>query len=93
MSKSVYENGGFWVGRYEAGIENESDVRTSNKEGTATVPSLIPVTRPNAYPYDYVTRTQAKVLAEKVGGRKLYKQFNVWNSIGFNVKIYIRKDS
>ena len=68
MLKSVYENGGFWVGRYEAGIENESDVRTNNKEGIATVPSLIPVTKPNAYPYVYVTRTQAKVLAERVGG-------------------------
>ncbi len=68
MLKSVYENGGFWVGRYEAGIEKESDVRTSNKEGTATVPSLIPVTKQNVYPYNYVTRTQAKVLAEGVGG-------------------------
>ena len=68
MLKSIYENGGFWVGRYEAGIENESDVRTNNKEGIATVPSLIPVTKQNAYPYNYVTRTQAKVLAERVGG-------------------------
>ena len=68
MLKSVYENGGFWVGRYEAGIEKESNVRTSNKEGTAIVPSLTPVTKQNAYPYNYVTRTQAKVLAERVGG-------------------------
>ena len=68
MLKSIYENGGFWVGRYEAGIENESDVRINNKEGTVTVPSLIPVTKQNAYPYNYVTRTQAKVLAERVGG-------------------------
>ena len=68
MLKSIYENGGFWVGRYEAGIEDESDVRTNNKEGTATVPSLTPVTKQNAYPYNYVTRTQAKVLAERVGG-------------------------
>ena len=68
MLKSVYENGGFWVGRYEAGIEKESNVRTSNKEGTAIVPSLTPVTKQNAYPYNYVTRTQAKVLAERVRG-------------------------
>ena len=68
MLKSVYENGGFWVGRYEAGIENESDVRTSNREGIATVPSLIPVIKQNMYPYNHVTRTQAKVLAEKIGG-------------------------
>ena len=68
MLKSVYENGGFWVGRYEAGIEKESDIRTDNKEGRTTVPSLIPITKPNVYPYNYVSRTQAKVLAERVEG-------------------------
>ena len=62
MLKSVYQNGGFWVGRYEAGIENEVDIR---KEDSATA-TLIPVTKQNMYPYNYVTRTQAKVLAEKV---------------------------
>ena len=80
MLKSVYENGGFWVGRYEAGIENESDVRTNNKEGTTTVPSLIPVTKPNAYPYNHVTRAQAKVLAERVGGK------NYTSSLMFGVQ-------
>ena len=80
MLKSVYENGGFWIGRYEAGIENESDVRTSNKEGAATVPSLIPVTKQNAYPYNYVTRTQAKILAERVGGE------NYTSSLMFGVQ-------
>ena len=58
MLKSVYQNGGFWVGRYEAGIEVN---RTS--EGEATV---LPLSKENLYPYTYVTRTQAKVLAEKV---------------------------
>ena len=62
MLKSVYQNGGFWVGRYEAGIENEVDIR---KAVLATA-TLIPVTKQNMYPYTYVTRTQAKVLAEKV---------------------------
>ena len=62
MLKSVYQNGGFWVGRYEAGIENEVDIRKS-ASSTAT---LIPVTKQNMYPYTYITRTQAKVLAEKV---------------------------
>ena len=62
MLKSVYQNGGFWVGRYEAGIENEVDIR---KEDSATA-TLIPVTKQNMYPYTYVTRTQAKVLAEQV---------------------------
>ena len=39
MLKSVYQNGGFWVGRYEAGIENEVDIR---KAASATA-TLIPV--------------------------------------------------
>ena len=62
MLKSVYQNEGFWVGRYEAGIENEENIR---KTKTDTV-TLIPVTKQNMYPYTHVTRTQAKVLAEKV---------------------------
>ena len=62
MLKSVYQNGGFWVGRYEAGIENEADIR---KVKTDTV-TLTPVTKQNMYPYNYVTRTQAKKLAEQV---------------------------
>ncbi|MFQ9297554.1 MAG: hypothetical protein ACLR4X_03910 [Clostridia bacterium] len=58
MLKSVYQNGGFWVGRYEAGIEKN---RTSS--GTATT---TPLSKQNLYPYNYVTRTQAKKLAEQV---------------------------
>ncbi|MDO4391746.1 MAG: hypothetical protein Q4C11_01425 [Clostridium sp.] len=59
MLKSVYENGGFYVGRYEAGI---SESRTSKEtELTAT-----PLSQQNMFPYTYITRTQAKQLAEKV---------------------------
>ena len=62
MLRSVYQNEGFWVGRYEAGIENEANIRRSPSD-TATI---IPVTKQNIYPYNCVTRTQAKVLAEQV---------------------------
>ena len=58
MLKSVYQNGGFWVGRYEAGIEVN---RTAEGEATK-----IPLSKENLYPYTYVTRTQAKKLAEQV---------------------------
>ncbi len=58
MLRSVYQNGGFWVGRYEAGIEIN---RTSSGIATTT-----PLSKENLYPYTYVTRTQAKVLADKV---------------------------
>ncbi len=58
MLKSVYENGGFWVGRYEVGTEKN---RTSSRQATTT-----PLSKANLYPYNYITRTQAKVLAEQV---------------------------
>lgn len=58
MLKSIYQNEGFWVGRYEAGIETN---RITSGAATTT-----PLSKANLYPYTYVTRTQAKVLAEKV---------------------------
>ena len=61
MLKSVYENGGFYVGRYETGIETTQSPRTAKGGTTQT-----PVIKANAYPYNYVTRTQAKVLAENM---------------------------
>lgn len=62
MLKSVYQNGGFWVGRYEAGIEDKANIRKSASD----VVTLTPVTKQNMYPYNYVTRTQAKELSEQV---------------------------
>ena len=70
MLKSVYENGGFYVGRYEAGIETTGTNRTSNtdknSEGKYITPSTTPVSKADAYPYTYVTRTQAQNLASNV---------------------------
>ena len=61
MLKSVYENGGFYVGRYETGIAITQSPRTTSGDTTQT-----PVIKANAYPYNHVTRTQAKVLAENM---------------------------
>ena len=71
MLKSVYENGGFYVGRYEAGIDTATGTnRTSNtdknSESKYIMPSTAPVTKADAYPYTYVTRTQAQNLASNV---------------------------
>lgn len=72
MLKSVYENGGFYVGRYEAGIATTGTNRKSNTDknadGKYTVTDTMPtpITQANAYPYTGVTRTQAQKLAEKV---------------------------
>ena len=72
MLKSVYENGGFYVGRYEAGIDtttgtNRTSEGPTNSDGKYTIEGMpTPVTKADAYPYTYVTRTQAQNLASKV---------------------------
>ena len=58
MLKSVYQNSGFWVGRYESGTE-------VNRTTSETVTTM-PLSKENLYPYTYIKRTQAKVLAEQV---------------------------
>jgi len=68
MLKSVYENGGFYVGRYEAGIaENRTGYPVANSDGKYTIEGMsTPLSKADAYPYTYVTRTQAQNLASKV---------------------------
>ena len=68
MLKSVYENGGFYVGRYEAGIaENRTSNTDKNSDGKYTIEGMpTPVTKADAYPYTWVTRTQAQNLASNV---------------------------
>ena len=67
MLKSVYENGGFYVGRYEAGIgTNRTSNTDKNSDGKYTMPSTVPVSKADAYPYTRVTRTQAQNLASNV---------------------------
>ncbi len=52
MLKSVYENGGFYIGRYEAGTQ---DLRTSASANIVT-----PMIQRGAYPYNYITCQKAQ---------------------------------
>ena len=62
MLKSVYQNGGFYIGKYETGIEN-----TPKTSGSAdTAPTETPVIKRNAYPYNNVTCSQAQTLASNM---------------------------
>ena len=61
MLKSVYENGGFWIGRYEAGI-------TTNRTSASGTPTEVPLSKVGTvenpvYPYTYVTCSQAQTVA------------------------------
>ena len=70
MLKSVYENGGFWIGRYEAGIETN---RTSKAEEITAEPLSKQGTAENpVYPYTYVTCSQAQTLVSKLSTGKNY---------------------
>ena len=61
MLKSVYQNGGFYIGKYETGTET---ARTSGSSSTA--PTDTPVIKQNVYPYNYVTCSQAQTLASNM---------------------------
>lgn len=78
MLKSVYQNGGFYVGKYETGIDYSETYRTSNS-GSQT-----PVIKQNAYVYNYVTNKQAQTLASSMnsGGYTSSLMFGVqWDLV------------
>ena len=79
MLKSVYQNGGFYIGKYETGTET---ARTSGSSSTA--PGETPVIKQNAYPYNYVTCSQAQTLASNMehGDRTTSLMFGVqWDLV------------
>ena len=87
MLKSVYENGGFYVGRYETGIayDDENGTRDFGTDYfTLHEATQTPVIKANAYPYNYVRRTQAQVLASSMysGDRTSSLMFGVqWDLV------------
>ena len=62
MLKSVYENGGFWIGRYELG---DSRATLNNIDGTSSSETdYTPVIKANQIPYNNIACSQAEILAE-----------------------------
>lgn len=57
MLKSIYQNGGFYISRYEIGTDQK---RTSSG---ASIVGVEAVSQPNKYPLNYVTCSQAQTLA------------------------------
>ena len=74
MLTSVFENGGFWIGRYEAGIEGSdkdiSKTRQSHTEITASSPKA--VSNPDCVPYNWITCSEAQLLASNVSNKGAY---------------------
>ena len=67
--KSIYQNGGFYVGRYETGIQGTENETTSvrTQKGDATQLAVI---KENVQPYTYVTWEQAQTLAQEISAGK-----------------------
>ena len=62
MLKSVYKNGGFWIGRYEIGDGDATSTNTGRAYESGTEGA--PVIKANMIPYNYITCSQAEELAE-----------------------------
>ena len=69
MLKSVYKYGGFWIGRYEAGIEGSitdlSKARTAHSDISIGV-SPKAISQKDAIPYNYVYCSEAQALAQEM---------------------------
>ena len=84
MLKSVYKYGGFWIGRYEAGIERSIDdiskARTSHTNvEIGTSPKAI--SQKDAIPYNYVYCSEAELLA-----REMMQNSNYTSSLMFGIQ-------
>ena len=78
MLKSVYENGGFYIGRYEVGTETPRFAKTDDS-GLDT-----PIIKQDAYPYNYVTCKQAQTLSNQLatGGKTSSLMFGIqWDLV------------
>ena len=68
--KSIYQNGGFWVGRYETGIQGTENATTSARDfGTDyytehPTEGNVAVIKENVQPYRWVRWGQAQTLAQ-----------------------------
>ena len=84
MLKSVYENGGFYIGKYEVGI-GEDTYRNYGTDYTTKHPiDETPVIQQDKYVYNWVRCSQAQELSESlaVGGKTSSLMFGIqWDLV------------
>ena len=69
MLKSVYTYGGFWIGRYEAGIEGTTTETTNARTSHTTITtgsSPKAISQKDAIPYNYVYCSEAQALSKEM---------------------------
>ncbi len=67
---SVETNKGFYIGRYEAGDQESTNSKTLRASGASTSNTI--TVKAGQAPYNYVTRRQAKSLAEGFSSKQKY---------------------
>ena len=84
MLKSVYENEGFYIGKYEVGIGEENKYRTDKTNPITETP----VIQANKVVYNWVTTAQAQELSERLenelnlGNKKISLIFGIqWDLV------------
>ena len=95
MLKSVYENGGFYIGRYEVGTDT---ARFSGSDALTT-----PLIQRDKYPYNFVTCRQGQSLSKQLstGGRISSLMFGIqWDLVmkfieekGTKTQVQLKNDS
>ena len=65
MLKSIYKNGGFWIGRYEAGT-------TEPRANNTAIDELTPLSKVNLYTINFVRCSEAQTIASKVPNKGTY---------------------
>ena len=87
MLESVYENGGFYIGKYEVGYELAEGERVRNygsDYSTEHPTTQTPVIKQNAYPYNWVRCSQAQTLSKSLatGGKTSGLMFGIqWDLV------------
>ena len=70
MLKSVYNYGGFWIGRYETGIEGTINETTNARTGSSARITIgissKAISQKDAIPYNYVYCSEAQALAKEM---------------------------
>ena len=67
---SIEKNKGYYIGRYEAGDKESTEAKTLRTSGASTNNTI--TVQAGQAPYNYVTRTQAKSLAEGFSAKQGY---------------------
>ena len=84
MLKSVYENGGFYIGKYEVGIKEDINRNFGEDYETEHLINETPVIQQDKYVYNWVRCSQAQELSESlaVGGKTSSLMFGIqWDLV------------